>query len=58
MSGVKQKRNGVTLQKKLDVLKRVNKGQILRSISTDLDIGRSTLAYCIKKIGPKLSHGV
>lgn len=48
MSGVKRKRNVVTLEKKLDALKRVDKGQSLKSICTDLDVGRSTLADWIK----------
>lgn len=48
MSGVKRKRNVVTLEKKLDALKRVDKGQSIKSICTDLDVGRSTLADWIK----------
>ena len=41
-----------------NALKRVDKGQSLKSICTDLDTGRSTFADFIKKNMPKLSHGV
>ena len=56
MSTAKRKLNVVTLEKKLHELKRVDKGQSLKSICTDLDVGRSTLADWIK-IVPKLSDG-
>ena len=47
MSGAKRKRNVVTLEK-LDPLKRVGKGQSLKSICTVLDVGSSALGDWIK----------
>ena len=48
MRRVKRKQNVVTLEMKLDALKRVDKRQSLKSISTDFDVGRLILADWIE----------